>query len=270
MKPVTIHTLASMKQKGEKISALTAYDALMAMLLDKAGIDFILVGDSCATVVQGESSTLPMTMSHTLYHTKIVRKGVQRALLVADMPFMSYQESLSKAIRNAGRLFQQAGVDAVKIEGGAEMAETIQKIARAGMPVMGHLGLTPQSVKQFGGYKLQAATRASADKLIKDARVVQDAGAFALVLEKIPQTLARQVTQALDIPTIGIGAGPHCDGQILVSHDILGLFQAFQPRFVRRYADLASEMSQAFTRYIKDVKDGNFPAPEESYDSEIE
>lgn len=267
---MTIHTLVSMKQRGEKISALTAYDALMAMLLDNAGIDFILVGDSCATVVQGESSTLPMTMSHSLYHSKIVRKGVKRALLVADMPFLSYQESPPKAIRNAGRLFQEAGVDAVKIEGGEEMAETIKRIVLAGMPVMGHLGLTPQSVKQFGGYKLQATTREAADKLIEDARVLQEIGAFAVVLEKIPQTLARQVTQHLDIPTIGIGAGPHCDGQILVSHDILGLFQAFQPKFVRRYADLATEMSQAFASYIKDVKAGNFPAPDESYDSDIQ
>ncbi len=267
---MTIHTLVSMKQRGEKISALTAYDALMAMLLDNAGIDFILVGDSCATVVQGESSTLPMTMSHSLYHSKIVRKGVKRALLVADMPFLSYQESPPKAIRNAGRLFQEAGVDAVKIEGGEEMAETIKRIVLAGMPVMGHLGLTPQSVKQVGGYKLQATTREAADKLIEDARVLQEIGAFAVVLEKIPQTLARQVTQHLDIPTIGIGAGPHCDGQILVSHDILGLFQAFQPKFVRRYADLATEMSQAFASYIKDVKAGNFPAPDESYDSDIQ
>jgi len=258
-----------MKQQGEKITALTAYDALMAMLLDKAGIDFILVGDSCATVVQGETSTLPMTMAHILYHSKLVRRGVEHALLIADMPFLSYQVSRSKAIRNAGRLFQQAGVDAVKIEGGAEIAETIRRIVQSGMPVMGHLGLTPQSVKRFGGYKLQATTPQEADKLMQDARILQDAGAFALVLEMIPQTLAEKVTQSLDIPTIGIGAGPHCDGQILVSHDILGLFQAFQPKFVRRYADLASDMKQVFQNYINDVKAGNFPGPDESYDSGI-
>ncbi len=263
--PVTVPGLIEYKQRGDKIAALTAYDALFARLLEEAGIDVILVGDSAAQVCAGRASTLPMTMEEALYHCRMVRRGVRSALLVADMPFLSYQVSVEEAVRNAGRFFKEAEVDAVKLEGGMAIAGTVRQLVQAGMPVMGHLGLTPQSVRRFGGYPVQAREEWAAEQLRVDALALQQAGIFALVLEKIPAELARQVTAELTLPTIGIGAGPHCDGQILVTHDMLGLFEEFRPKFVRRYAELAEAVRQACSRYAGEVRGGAFPGPEESY-----
>jgi 3-methyl-2-oxobutanoate hydroxymethyltransferase len=261
----TVPSLIARKASGEKIVALTAYDYLFAKLLDESGIDLILVGDSCAMVVQGQESTLPFTMDEAIYHCKAVRRGVNRALLVGDMPFMSYQMDTSQAMINAGQFFKEALVDAVKLEGGQRVVPTIEKIVSAGMPVMGHLGLTPQSVKQFGGYGVQARNGEGARQLIQDALALQEAGVFALVLEKIPRELAATVTEKLDIPTIGIGAGPDCDGQILVTQDMLGLNQEFHPKFVRWYAELGEAVCTACQAYARDVRDGSFPAQHESY-----
>ncbi|HNR67508.1 MAG TPA: 3-methyl-2-oxobutanoate hydroxymethyltransferase [bacterium] len=262
---LTVPAIVEMKRKGEKITSLTAYDALFAKLLDQAGVDVILVGDSCAMVFQGEETTLPFTMEEAIYHSRVVRRGVQRALLVADMPFMSYQVSTAEAMHNAGLFFKKALVDAVKIEGGRREVETIAKIVAAGMPVMGHLGLTPQSIRAFGTYSVQARSEAAANDLLLDAQALQDAGVFAVVLEKIPEALAKKVTEALDIPTIGIGAGVHCDGQVLVAHDALGLFTDFKPKFVRRYAELAETVVAAVQNYCRDVKAATFPSSDESY-----
>jgi len=252
-------------KSGEKIAVLTAYDCLTAQLLDEAGIDAILVGDSVGMVFSGYETTLSVTMDEMIYHTKAVRRGVKRALLVGDMPFLSYQISPEEAVFNAGRFLQEAGAEAVKIEGGREMVETIGKLTGIGIPVMGHLGLTPQSIHQFGGYRVRGKSQDEAQQLIQDALDIEEAGCFSVVLEKIPSDLAREITRRLKIPTIGIGAGPHCDGQVLVVHDMLGLFEKFQPKFVRRYAWLAEEMRGAFQAYIKDVKGGKFPSPKESY-----
>ncbi len=261
---MTVKRFRLMKSK-EKIAVLTAYDHLMAQLLDETGIDAILVGDSVGMVVAGYGTTLPVTMDEIIYHTRTVRRGVKRALIIGDMPFLSYQTSVADALRNAGRFLQEAGAEAVKVEGGRHMAETIQKMTRIGIPVMGHLGLTPQSIHQFGGYGLRGQSPEEAQCLLEDARILAESGCFSIVLEKIPAHLARQITEQIDIPTIGIGAGPDCDGQVLVTHDLLGLFEEFQPKFVRRYAQLAGEMRGAFGNYIKDVKEGTFPGPEESY-----
>jgi 3-methyl-2-oxobutanoate hydroxymethyltransferase len=264
-KKLTVPSIIQMKNQGTKISALTAYDFLTGLLLDQAGIDIVLVGDSCAMVFQGQENTLPYTMKEALYHSQVVRKGVSSALLVSDMPFLSYQSSAEKAVINAGHFFKKAQVDAVKLEGGRSLQTRVRRIVQAGMPVMGHLGLTPQSIKTFGGYGLRAKTEQEAELLIEDALYLQDAGIFSLVLEKIPAGLAKQVTDKLDIPTIGIGAGPHCDGQILVTQDMLGLFPNFQPKFVRQYTDLANQMTIAFQKYIHDVKNSEFPSSNESY-----
>ncbi len=264
-KKVTVPIVREMKRRGEKIAALTAYDATMASLLDEAGLDIILVGDSAAMVVAGYETTLPMTMEAMLYHTAAARRGVRRALLVADMPFLSYQVNTEEAVRNAGRFFQEAGAEAVKLEGGEEVVEAVRRVTAAGMPVLGHLGLTPQSVRKFGGYQLQGATAQEAERLLRDARLLEQAGVFALVLEKIPMEVARRITETVSVPTIGIGAGPYCDGQILVTHDMLGLFEKFRPKFARRYAELARTIRQACSGYVADVKAGNFPSPEESY-----
>ena len=261
---VTVRLLRQMKSR-EKIAVLTAYDYLVAQLLDEVGIDAILVGDSVGMVFAGYETTLSVTMDEMIYHTKAVRRGVKRALLIGDMPFMSFQASPEDAVINAGRFLQEAGAEAVKIEGGQEMVETIGKLTGVGIPVMGHLGLTPQSIHQFGGYRVRGKSQEEAQRLIQDAQAIEEAGCFSVVLEKIPSDLAREVTQRLKIPTIGIGAGPHCDGQVLVVHDMLGLFEKFKPKFVRRYAQLAQGMRGAFQAYIQDVKGGKFPSPEESY-----
>ena len=256
--------ILQLKQKKEKISALTAYDYLMAEMLDESGIDIILIGDSAAMVICGEENTLRIGMEEILYHTTIVARAVKQALVVADMPFMSYQASIEKGLENAGRLIK-AGAEAVKVEGGAHMVGLIQKLTTIGIPVMAHLGLTPQSVNVFGGYPLQAKNHNSQEKLKEDAKMVQDAGAFSIVLEKIPAQLGKEVSELLHIPTIGIGAGNECDGQILVTHDMLGIFDKFKPKFVRRYAEIGKNMREAFTQYNEDVKKGNFPADKESF-----
>jgi 3-methyl-2-oxobutanoate hydroxymethyltransferase len=264
-KRITTSTVMEMKKKGEKIAVLTAYDFLTARLLDEAGIDMIIVGDSVSMVFSGHETTLPMTMDEMLYHTKAVRRGCHRPLIIGDMPFMSYQASLEDAIRNSGRFLQEGGVQAVKLEGGTEMVDTIRQLVDLGIPVMGHIGLTPQSIHKFGGYKVQGDTEESAQYLLDSAKLLEHAGIFSLVLEKIPARLAQEITQAISVPTIGIGAGVHCDGQVLVTHDMLGIFDLFKPRFVRRYAELAEAMRKAFQHYIRDVKSSAYPAEEESY-----
>lgn len=262
---VTTRRLQEMKASGERIACLTAYDYLTASILDEAGIDLILVGDSAGNVFAGYDTTIPMTMEQMLYHAQVVARGVERAFVVADLPFMSYQVSEEEALRNAGRFVKEALAEAVKLEGGEYICPTISRIVSAGIPVMGHLGLTPQSIHKFGTYKARGASSAEAERILADARALEDAGVFAIVLEKIPADLARRVTDSLQIPTIGIGAGPECDGQVLVTPDMLGLFTKFRPRFVRRYADLAGQMADAFDRYRADVKQRTFPSDDESY-----
>lgn len=264
-KPVTVPAIIRKKKDGEPIAMLTAYDALMAQILDQSGIDIILVGDSGGMVMGGKENTLSVSMDDMLFYTKSVSRGVSRALLVADMPFLSFQTGIDNAVKNAGRFLQEAGAEAVKIEGGTAVVEIVQRLVEYGIPVMGHLGLTPQSIHQFGGYGIQGKDSAAADRMKKAALALQNAGAFAIVLEKIPASLAGQITASLNIPTIGIGAGPHCDGQVLVSHDMLGLYDKFKPKFVRRYAQLGQAMQQAFIEYISDVKEGRFPSEDESY-----
>jgi 3-methyl-2-oxobutanoate hydroxymethyltransferase len=254
-----------MKRRGEPIAALTAYDFTMASLMDPAGIDMILVGDSAGTVIQGHDTTIPVTMEEMLYHVRIVARTVKRPLVVADMPFLSYQVNADEALRNAGRFLKEAGAEAVKIEGGAHVLETVRRLAAVGIPVMGHLGLTPQSIHLFGTYRTRGSDPEEATEIRADARALAEAGACAVVLEKIPSALATEITRELEIPTIGIGAGPGCDGQILVTHDMLGLFDRFRPRFVRRYADLGDVMRDAFLRYRADVKQRDFPSSAESY-----
>jgi 3-methyl-2-oxobutanoate hydroxymethyltransferase len=262
---VTVPDLISMKKRGEKIACLTAYDFLMARLLDECGIDLILVGDSVGMVIAGYETTLPVTLEDILYHTRAAARGISRALLVADLPFLSYQCSIAQAVENAGRCLKEGGAEAVKLEGGRSVAETVARLVEVGIPVMGHLGLTPQSIHSFGGYKVRGKERTEAERLLEDAQILQEAGIFALVLEKVPAELARKITESLDIPTIGIGAGPYCDGQILVTHDMLGIFEEFKPKFVRRYAELAQTMRDAFRRYVADVKSVRFPSEDESY-----
>jgi 3-methyl-2-oxobutanoate hydroxymethyltransferase len=262
---ITAPQIIDMKRRGEVIAVLTAYDFPTARLADQAGIEILLVGDSLGTVVLGYESTLPVTMEDMLHHTRAVTRAKTAALVVADMPFMSYQASDDDAVRNAGRLIQEGGADAVKLEGGARVLEAVRRMIAAGIPVMGHLGLTPQSVNAFGGYKVQARGEADQERLMNDARGLQAAGCFALVLEGIPAKLGADVSRALTIPTIGIGAGAACDGQVLVTHDLLGLFQGHTPKFVRRYAELGDAMRESFERYIADVKARRFPGEQESY-----
>ncbi len=264
-KKVTTKSLGLMKERGQRIVALTAYDYLMAELLDQAGIDVILVGDSAAMAVQGRHTTVSVTMEQMLYHAELVSSAVERALVVGDLPFMSYQVNTDEALRNAGRMVQEAHVEAVKLEGGQSICATITRIVEAGIPVMGHLGLTPQSIHKFGTYQVRATEPAEADEVRRDAKALEQAGAFAIVLEKVPAKLASEVAKSVAIPIIGIGAGGGCDGQILVSHDMLGLYTKFHPRFVRRYAELGSQMCEAFERYAKDVRAGDFPSERESY-----
>ncbi len=262
---VTTKTVLTMKENGEKIAMLTGYDYLTARALDQVGIDIILVGDSLGNVIQGHATTLPVTVDDMIYHAKAVKRAVKNALIVVDMPFMSFQTNLDDAVRNCGRVMKEVGVGAVKLEGGAYIADIVRHLVTIGIPVMGHLGLTPQAINKFGTYEVRAQTRKEADELVRDAEVLQKAGVFAIVLEKIPASLARRVSKALRIPTIGIGAGPHCDGQVLVVHDMLGLTEEFKPRFVRRYAEVAETLRGAFRQYIHDVKAGTFPSSKESY-----
>ncbi|HPF15388.1 MAG: 3-methyl-2-oxobutanoate hydroxymethyltransferase [Planctomycetes bacterium] len=263
---VTTHRLLEMKQSGIKIAALTAYDATMAELLDAAGVDLLLVGDSVAMVMQGLDTTVTVSMETMLYHATLVRRGVSRALVVGDLPFMSYQVNSDEALRNAGRMVKEAGVEAVKLEGGEVIAKTVRRIVDVGIPVMGHLGLTPQSIHKFGTYQVRAREPEEADVLRRDAERLEAAGAFAIVLEKVPHSLAAQVAKDRTVPIIGIGAGSGCDGQILVSHDMLGLYTRFKPRFVRRYGEIAKAMGRAFEDYVHDVRAGEFPNLDESYE----
>lgn len=258
-KPVRVTELRSMKERGEKIAVLTAYDATMARLLDRAGIDVILVGDSLGMVILGYDTTLPVTLEMMIYHTQAVSRGAKRALIVADMPFMTYQLAPAEAIRNAGRLLQEGGAAGVKIEGGEHMAETAKRMTEIGIPVMGHLGLTPQSVHQLGGFRQQAKTTESANKLIHDAVLLEQAGVFSIVLENIPAEVAREVTASVNVPTIGIGAGSFCDGQVLVSYDALGLFEGPVPPFVKQYSQLGDDVILGTRAYIEDVRSGRFP-----------
>lgn len=262
---VTTHRFMEMKQKGEKISMLTSYDFTMAGLVDKAGVDAILVGDSASNVMAGNGTTLPITVEQMIYHAKSVVKAVNRALVVCDMPFGSYQVNAAEGVSNAIRIMKESGCDALKLEGGEEIIDTVKRILDAGIPVMGHLGLTPQSINKFGSYAVRAKDDAEAEKLLNDARLLDEVGCFSLVMEKVPAKLAAEVTKAVSCPTIGIGAGNGCDGQVLVIADMLGMTQGFSPRFLRRYADLNTIITDAVGNYVGDVKSGDFPNESESY-----
>ena len=262
---ITVPHILKMKQRGEKITCLTAYDYSFARILDEAGVEMLLVGDSLGCVVQGQPNTLAVTMDEMIYHTRLVARGRKRALLISDMPFLSYQTSREQALQNAGRFLKEAGAEAVKLEGGVTVRETIDAIVKAGIPVMGHVGLTPQSVHQFGGYKIQGREKDRRERVLRDALAVEEAGAFSIVLEGMPLELAKEITERLTIPTIGIGAGAHCDGQVLVIHDMLGLFDDFTPKFVKRYADLKNTVTGAAKEFIGEVKEKKFPTEEHSF-----
>jgi 3-methyl-2-oxobutanoate hydroxymethyltransferase len=262
---VTTLRLKEMKRSGVKIVCLTSYDATMTRVFDEAGIDVILVGDSLGNVFQGNETTLSVTLADTIYHTRAVVKGAERALIVADMPFMTYQVSANEAFTNAGKIMKETGCNAVKLEGGSNVTEAISRMAEAGIPVMGHLGLTPQSINQYGSYRARGTDPEEAAKIYKDAHLLQEAGAFAIVLEKIPAELGKKITESLSIPTIGIGAGPYCDGQILVYTDMLGLTIDFNPRFVRRYANLYDIIKTSVIKYGDDIRKMKFPDQKESY-----
>jgi len=263
-KKVSIRSFAQKKARGEPITMLTAYDYPTALAIDRAGVDSILVGDSLGMVVLGYENTLPVTMDDMIHHCRAVANGAHAALLIGDMPFLSYQVSVTEAVRNAGRFLQEGGMDAVKLEGGRERLEVVRAIVGAGIPVMGHLGLTPQSVHQLGGFRAQGKTADAAKRLYEDAKALEEAGCFSLVLESVPAKLAEYISKSLRIPTIGIGAGAGCDGQVLVTHDMLGLFDRFTPKFVKKYANFHEEMQRAFRAYIRDVEEKTFPAEEHS------
>ena len=265
VRAVTTFRLAEMKQRGEKIAMLTSYDYSMARIVDAAGIDVILVGDSAATVMAGYETTVPITLDMMIYHARSVVRAVQRALVVVDLPFGTYQGNSKVALDSAVRIMKETEADAVKLEGGEEILESVQRILSAGIPVMGHLGLTPQSIHKFGTYAVRAREEAEAEKLVRDAHLLSRAGCFGIVLEKIPAALAARVTGEVPVPTIGIGAGGGCDGQVLVIHDMLGINKGFSPRFLRRYADLHTAMTDAVTQYVGDVKSGSFPNTQEQY-----
>lgn len=265
VRKITTHVLAGMKLRGEKISMLTAYDYSMARLVDQAGIDVILVGDSAANVMAGYSTTLPIRLDEMIYHASSVVRAVSRALVVVDLPFGTYQGNSKEALASSIRIMKETGGHAIKMEGGEEILVSVERILSAGIPVMGHLGLTPQAIHKFGTYVVRAREKEEAEKLKRDAKLLEEAGCFALVLEKIPSALAREVAESLRIPVIGIGAGPHVDGQVLVLHDMLGITQAFSPRFLRRYSNLAEEITGAVAHYISDVKSLDFPNDNESY-----
>ena len=265
VKRITTHQLQTMKQRGEKISMLTAYDFSMAQIFDSAGIDVLLVGDSASNVMAGHETTLPITLDQMIYHAQSVVRGIKRAFVVVDMPFGSYQGNSSEALRSAIRIMKESGGHGIKLEGGSEIKDSVIRILSAGIPVMGHLGLTPQSIYKFGTYNVRAKEEAEANKLVEDALLLQELGCFAIVLEKIPSALAKRVSETLSIPIIGIGAGPHVDGQVLVAHDMLGINKEFKPRFLRTYADLHTIMTDAVTNYIADVKNRDFPNEKEAY-----
>ena len=265
-KPVTVHELLKMKERGERIVVLTCYDALFARLLDASDIDILLVGDSVNQVLAGAETTLSATLDQMLYHTRSVRRGAERAMVICDMPFLSYQVSKEEAIRNCGRVMAETGCHGVKLEGGRPMAETVRALVDRGIPVMGHLGLTPQSVHALGGYRVQGRDRDTAERLAHDAKALEEAGAFAIVLELIPAPLASQITKSVAIPTIGIGAGPACDGQVLVLHDMLGLNDRFAAKFVKRYATLAEDVREAARLFAAEVREGRYPGPEHSFE----
>jgi 3-methyl-2-oxobutanoate hydroxymethyltransferase len=262
---ITIRRLAEMKRAGEKIPMVTAYDYTAARIADAAGIPILLVGDSLGMVVLGYDSTIPVTMDDMVHHARMVSRGAKEALVVADLPFMAYQVNAEEAMRNAGRLMQEGGAHTVKLEGGVSIADTVRRIVDAGVPVMGHIGLTPQSVNALGGYRVQGRTKAAARRVLDDAQALENAGAYAVVLECVPSPLAKVITERLTIPTIGIGAGPDCDGQVQVFHDMLGLYSEFLPKHARRYANLAEDVSAAFRRYAEDVRGGDFPSAAESF-----
>jgi 3-methyl-2-oxobutanoate hydroxymethyltransferase len=264
-KKITTHTLQEMKQKGEKIAMLTAYDFTMARIIDHAGIDVILVGDSASNVMAGHETTLPITLDQMIYHASSVIRAIDRALVVVDLPFGAYQANSKEALNSAIRIMKESGAHAVKLEGGKEIKESIERILTAGIPVMGHLGLTPQSIYKFGTYAVRAQEKDEAAQLLENARLLEEFGCFAIVLEKIPATLAAKVAKTVKIPVIGIGAGNGCDGQVLVTHDMLGMNTEFSPRFLRRYLNLYESMGNAFKQYIKDVKDKKFPNSKEQY-----
>lgn len=264
-KKVTTHVLQAMKENGEKIAMLTAYDYSIAKLLDRAGIDILLVGDSASNVMAGHETTLPITIEHMIYHAQSVIRGVNRALVVVDLPFGSYQGNSTRALASAIRIMKEAGAHAVKMEGGAEIKDSVQRILSAGIPVMGHLGLTPQSIYKFGTYSVRAKEEEEAEKLKRDAKLLEELGCFAIVLEKIPATLGKEVSESISIPTIGIGAGQDTDGQVLVVHDMLGITMDFHPRFLRRYLNLAEEIDEAVKAYISDVRSRDFPNEKEQY-----
>jgi 3-methyl-2-oxobutanoate hydroxymethyltransferase len=263
---ITLKTVLGMKKRGEKIAMLTAYDYQTALLVDRAGVELILVGDSLGMVVLGYENTIPVTIEEIIHHTKAVARGRRRAFLVGDLPFMSYQASVEDAVRNAGRLIKEGGAEAVKLEGGRRMEAVLKAILGADIPVMGHIGLTPQSLHQFGGYRIQGRDDESAERLFDDALFLDEVGCFSMVLEGIPWRLAKRITEAVSIPTIGIGAGVHCDGQVLVINDLLGMMDDFTPKFVKRYADVGKVISEAVGDYIKEVKEGRFPDDAHSYD----
>lgn len=265
IKRITTETLRKMKFDKEKITMLTAYDFTTAKMVDSGGVDAILVGDSASNVMAGHETTLPITLDQMIYHAQSVVRGVSRALVVVDLPFGSYQSDSQKALDSAVRIMKESGAHAIKLEGGIEVEKSIKKIVNAGIPVMGHLGLTPQSIYQFGTYKVRAKEDAEAEKLISDAKLLEELGCFAVVLEKIPAHLAQKVSESISIPTIGIGAGQFCDGQVLVYHDMVGMNKDFSPKFLRRYLDLYTEITGAVSQYVKDVKDQEFPNEKESY-----
>ncbi|NVJ48243.1 MAG: 3-methyl-2-oxobutanoate hydroxymethyltransferase [Cytophagia bacterium] len=265
IKKITTHQIQGMKERGEKISMLTAYDYSMAKLIDAAGTDIILVGDSASNVMAGHETTLPITLDQMIYHASSVIRAVSRSFVVVDIPFGSYQGNSSEALRSAIRIMKESGAHAVKMEGGAEIKESVTRVLSAGVPVMGHLGLTPQSIYKFGTYAVRAKEEEEAEKLVSDAKLLEECGCFGIVLEKIPADLAKRVSEEIKIPTIGIGAGPHTDGQVLVMHDMLGITAEFKPRFLRQYAQVGDIITEAVGNYVKDVKAGDFPNEKESY-----
>lgn len=262
---VTVETIKRKVEKGEKVVAVTAYDHFTAKFADRAGVDIILVGDSLGMVMLGYENTLPVTMDEMIHHTRAVTRRGRRAMVVADMPFMSYHAAVEEAVRNAGRFVKEGGADAVKLEGGLQVIDAVRGVIRAGIPVMGHVGLTPQSILKFGGYKVQGRSEKAGAAVIRDARALDEAGCFSLVLEGIPSSLGERITSAVRAATVGIGAGPGCDGQVLVCHDLLGMNDEIRPKFVRRYAALDEEIERAFQKYAEDVREGRFPSEEESY-----
>lgn len=265
MSKFTVEHFFARKKEGQKITMVTAYDYLFSKIVEEAGIEVILVGDSLGIVVQGHENTLPVSMDEMIYHTRLVSRAAQKAMVIGDMPFMSYQTGVVDAVRNAGRFLKEAGATAVKMEGGIEVIEYIRAMTKSDIPVMGHIGLTPQSIHRMGGYRVQGKTREAAERLLEEAHMVEDAGAFALLLEAVPMDLAKKITERLKIPVIGIGAGPFCDGQVLVLHDVIGLFDRFIPKFVKRYADTKDVIMKALQSFKKEVEKGIFPSESESF-----